>query len=124
MKRRTTWMLSILAALAVSVTPALAAKGGNGPKDPPPASAAWIGASPNPATVGSRINLSGCGYALAPVSVAVAMPDGSTRSFAVGMWSSGCLDTAYFTATEAGLYTIDVFQGSSRPLASTSVTAA
>jgi hypothetical protein len=124
MKHPTTWMLSILAVLAVSVTPALAAKGGNGPKDPPPASAAWISASPNPATVGSHINLSGCGYAFAPASVVVAMPDGSTQSFDVGMWSSGCLDTAYFTATEAGLYTIDVFQGSSSPAASTAVIAA
>jgi len=119
--------LCVIGALVATAVPALAAKGGKGGGHSgtgPPASSAWVSASPNPATVGGHVNLTGCGYSFAPVSVTVTQPNGSIVSFSIGTWSTGCLDTAYFAATQAGIYTIQVFQGTSSPVASTTVTAA
>jgi hypothetical protein len=123
MSKRIVLLAGITAALAlVVVAPGLAAKGGKAASTPSPSSA-WVSASPNPATVGSDVTLTGCGYAFAPVSVTVTQPNGSTITFWIGMWSTGCLDTAYFVPSQHGTYTIQVFQGNnSAPAASTSVT--
>ena len=104
-------------AAVLLVAPAFAGKGGNhnGTGVTP-----WVAASAT--SVGGQVNLAGCGYQFAPVTVLVTEPNGQTLSFLVGMWSTGCLDTAYFTATLAGNYTVQVYQGKdSSPSASTSV---
>ena|ERR1043166_402568 len=121
MSKRFAVLAGTTAALAlVLVAPGIAAKGGKN-STPTTVGTATVTASPNPATVGSNIMISGCGYQFAVASVRVTQPDGSALLFYVGMWSTGCLDTAYFTANQAGTYTIQVFQGSSTPSASTAV---
>jgi hypothetical protein len=105
-------LVALLLALVVAVTPALADKGGNHATS----SSATVSANPNPATAGSRVYLSGCGYTFQPVYVTVTGSDGSSQSFYVGMWSNGCLDNAYFIAGATGTYTIQVWQANSPKL--------
>ncbi len=108
-------------AASLSVAPAIAGKGGNGGKNGAGStSSATVGATPSPATVGSHVLVSGCGYAMAPAELTIVAPSGATQNLWVGMWSTGCLDTAYFTPSQAGTYTISVSQGGGS-LASTSL---
>ena len=75
------------------------------------ATSAWVSASPNPATAwGGRVNLAGCGFAMAPAEVRVIHSAGYTNTYMVAMWSTGCMDTAYFTTAEPGTYRIEVYQ--------------
>lgn len=105
-------------AAVLLVAPALAAKGGN--HGTTAASTATLSATA--ASVGGRVYVSGCGYQVAPATLAVTQPDGTTVTYGVGVWSTGCLDTAYFVASQAGTYRIAVSQGNnSAPAASTSV---
>src|SRR5262245_43180064 len=119
-----------LAGALVLVPTALAGKGGNGHgggggnAEPSPA---WVGASPTPAAVGDRVWLSGCGYQFTSVQVRITAPSGSAQSYFVGMWSTGCMDTNYFVAREAGTYHVEVWQANSKNLvlmASTSLSVA
>jgi hypothetical protein len=106
--------IAAVAAVLVSA-PALAGKGGTHGSSPS-TSNAWITATYS----GGKVNLAGCGYAVAPATVVVGLPNGSSQTYAVGVWSTGCLDTAYFVASLAGTYTVTVSQ-SSGATASTSV---
>ena len=121
MNRRFSWVL-VLACLAVAVTPAFAAKPPKPHGATTPTSNAWVSASPNPASAGGqRVYLTGCGYAFAPVTVRVAHSAGGTEQFSIGMWSTGCLDNAYFVTREAGTYTITVLDSALAPVATTSL---
>ena len=105
-------LAAAIGALVLTVVPfALAGKGGSGKPGGGGGgtSASWITASPNPASTNSRVSLTGCGYAFAPATVQISHPSG-TQVFMVSMWSTGCLDGAYFTTQEAGTYTIKVYQ--------------
>jgi hypothetical protein len=74
---------------------------------------AWVSASPNPAAAwGTRVYISGCGYPSGPAQVRVVHSAGYMQTFMVAMWSTGCLDTAYFTTSEPGTYRIEVYQTS------------
>lgn len=99
----------VAAALAFAVSPAVAGKPGGGGGGSG-GSTATVSASPNPASVGAQVNLSGCGYALVPAQVQIVEPSGSTLTSPVGVWSSGCLDTVYFVPTASGTYSINVYQ--------------
>lgn len=78
----------------------------------PPPSTADISASPNPASVGDKIELSGCGYdSDAGVKVVVKREDGSTYAeFWVGMFPTGCMDSNYFLAAEDGNFEVSTYQ--------------
>ena len=107
-------------AAVLLAAPAFAGKGGT-PGGSSAASTATLSATTTSA--GGNVYLSGCGYQVAPATIAVTQPDGTTVSYGVGVWSSGCLDTAYFVASQAGTYRIAVSQSNnSGPAASTSVT--
>jgi|tagenome__1003787_1003787.scaffolds.fasta_scaffold20345804_2 hypothetical protein len=119
-KHLVTTAIAVMAAVLL-VAPAFAGKGHAGLAS----ASASLTATPNPATVGSHVNVSGCGYQFAPATVQIVHPTGRVESFGVGMWSSGCLDTAYFVPSEPGTYTVQVLQSNGRTmdlLASTSVT--
>jgi hypothetical protein len=106
-------------AAVLLAAPALAGKGGK----PGATTASTATVSATAASVGGQVYVSGCGYQVAPATIAVTQPDGTTVSYGVGVWSSGCLDTAYFVAAQAGTYRIAVSQSNnSGPAASTSVT--
>ena len=107
-----------IAAVAVVLVaaPALAGKGGTHGSSGTTGSNAWVTATYS----GGRVNLAGCGFAVAPATVVVGLPGGGSQTYAVGVWSTGCLDTAYFVPTETGTYTVTVSQGSGAS-ASTSV---
>jgi hypothetical protein len=49
---------------------------------------------------------------MAPAQVRVIHSAGYTNTYMVAMWSTGCMDTAYFTTAEAGTYRIEVYQTS------------
>jgi hypothetical protein len=111
----------VAAAAILTVTPALAGKGGNGGHSSGATTAgATLSATPNPARVGSNVLVSGCGYDMAPAQLTIVGPSGASQTLWVGMWSTGCLDTAYFAPSQAGTYTISVAQGGGA-LATTSV---
>ena len=119
MIRRTLTGLLLVVALAIAPA-ALAGKGGNGHANGggnAGTSPAWVDASPNPAAVGDHVWLSGCGYQLKSVQFRVTAPSGSSQSYFVGMWSTGCMDTNYFVAREAGTYRVEVWQANSKNLA-------
>ena len=94
-------------------TPALAAKGGGGGGTP--TTTAWVSASPNPASPGSTVVVSGCGYLFAPAEIDVVHSAGYTQVFWATVWSSGgnCFSTSFQTA-ETGTYTIKVYQSSKK----------
>ena len=105
-----------LLASALVAGPALAAKGG---KPGSGASAATVTVSPNPAAAGGTLVLaSGCGYAFAPAQVRVVHAT-YTETYGVGVWYTGCLDTAYFATRETGTYTVEVWQGTSKKASTT-----
>jgi len=71
--------------------------------------------NPNPASVGERIYISGCGYEQEPVLIEVTDTDGDLAAkFYVGMFSTGCMDNAYFSLADAGTYTVSAYQGKGR----------
>ena len=83
---------------------------------------AWVSASPSPAAAwGTRVYLSGCGFATGPAQVHVVHSAGYTQTFMVAMWSTGCLDTAYFTTSEPGTYRIEVYHTSGTKRRATTV---
>src|SRR5262249_8320180 len=125
LKGRTTIALLIAAVTAlVAVAPGVASKGGNKGSNSAQSTGAWVSATPNPATVGGHVNLAGCGYQFEkPLSLVITKPAGTSGTYGILLWSSGCLDTASFIADQAGTYTVQVFQGGTAPVASTSVTA-
>jgi hypothetical protein len=97
--------------LALAASTALAGR----PSDGATATTAGasVSASPNPAAAwGTRVYISGCGFATGPAEVHVVHSAGYTQTFMVAMWSTGCLDTAYFTTSEPGTYRIEVYQTS------------
>jgi hypothetical protein len=104
--------------LAIALVPAaLAAKGGNGKGNGGGSSpsAAWVSASPDPASAGSQVDLKGCGYLVEPIQVRVINSNGDTQIYGAGVWNTGCF-SGYFVATEAGTYTIEVWQLASKEL--------
>lgn len=106
--------IAVVAAVLL-VAPAFAGKGGNGNGNGggPGAGSntpATVTASSNPATVGAPVYLAGCGYPVAPVVVQVVFPDGSFLTSPVGMSSSGCFGSVYFTPSQAGAYTVHVYE--------------
>jgi hypothetical protein len=106
-------------AAVLLAAPALAGKGGK----PGSSAASTATLSATTTSAGGNVYLSGCGYQVAPATIAITQPDGTTMSYGVGVWSTGCLDTAYFVASQAGTYQIAVSQSNnSGPAASTSVT--
>jgi hypothetical protein len=110
-----------IAAIAAVLLAAPAFAGTGGKSSSTAVSTATVSATA--AAVGGQVYVSGCGYQVAPATIAVTQPDGTTVSYGVGVWSSGCLDTAYFVASQAGTYRIAVSQSNnSGPAASTSVT--
>ena len=120
MNRRLLITVFTVLALVVAV-PAMAGKGGNGNgkgnggSREAAESPAWVKASL--ATGTDRIYLEGCGYEFAPVYVKVEYSAGQTVQFWVGMWNTGCMDTAYFLSLGAGTYTVEVYQENSPQLA-------
>ena len=113
----------ILAVFALAVAaPAIADKGGNpnggngngkggGGSDP-----AWVSASPNPAAPdGTHVAVTGCGYDVNyPVELHVVHSAGYTESYGVGVWNTGCMNPSTIVTAEAGTYTVEVYQRSSR----------
>jgi hypothetical protein len=104
--------IGALALALVLVPAALAAKGGNGKPAP---SAAWVTASPSPATAGGRLDLEGCGYLVEPVQIRIIHSSGLTETYGAGVYNTGCF-SGYVTAGEAGTYTVEVWQASSPKL--------
>jgi hypothetical protein len=103
-----------VAAVCLISAVSVAVAGGGGSATAAATGSAWISASPNPAAAGgARVDLTGCGYASGPVEVHVVHSAGYTQTFFVGMWSTGCMDAAYFTTSEAGTYRIEAYQRSS-----------
>jgi hypothetical protein len=108
-KSAAVFVVTMLALLALVLVPATLA-GGSGSSSS--TSAAWVTASPNPATAGgSRYDVDGCGFEVKPVQVRIVHSAGYTEIYGAGIWSPGCIDTYFYTA-EAGTYTIDVYQSS------------
>jgi hypothetical protein len=108
---------ALLAALVFVPAIAHAAKGGNGHGHGhgnivTAPSVASVTASPNPADASSRVWLDGCGYEVEPVVIHIVHSVGYTEICGAGMWYTGCF-SGYFTASEAGTYTIEVYQSSS-----------
>jgi hypothetical protein len=119
-------LIAIIGIVAVCLTSAasaaLAGGGGGGGGATATSTTAWVSASPNPAAAwGTRVNLAGCGFAFAPAEVRIVHSAGYTSTYMVGMWSMGCMDTAYFTTSEPGTYRIDVYQRSSTKRNATTV---
>lgn len=117
-------VLVVSCALLVVATPALAGKGGKKATGgtATATSTATVTATPNPASAwGARVYLSGCGFEVKPAQVRVAHSAGYTETFYVGVWSPGCLDTAYFLTREPGTYTISVYQTSGTKRKATTV---
>ena len=100
----------VCAVATLAATPALAGKpsGGSGGTT----GTASVSASPNPAAAwGAHVDLSGCGYVPSVAAkVVVNHSAGSSQTFYVSMWGTGCMDTAYFLTAEPGTYTIQVLQ--------------
>ena len=110
--RATVTLLIAAVAALVAVAPGFAGKGGSKGSNGSTSTTAWVSATPNPASVGDHVSISACGYYPYDVaSVTITRPDGTTVSGFVGMWGTGCIDTGYFTASEAGTYVIRVSQG-------------
>jgi hypothetical protein len=111
-------LFAVFASLAatLAVAPALAGKGGNkgggGGNGGGGTLNASVTATPNPATVGQVVSVSGCGFAFAPVVLSVVHPDGSVENWNVGMWATGCMDGAGFIPRSSGTYTVNIRQGS------------
>lgn len=110
-------LFAVFASIAATLTvaPALAGKGGNkggGGSGGGGTLNASVTATPNPATVGQVVSVSGCGFAFAPVVLSVVHPDGSVENWNVGMWANGCMDGAGFIPRSAGTYTVNILQGS------------
>jgi len=82
---------------------------------------ATLSVSPNPASVGDKVNFAGCGYAVMPITLKITNAAGYSQAYAVGMWSSGCMDTAYWPAAAAGTYTVSTYQKSSTATNATDV---
>jgi hypothetical protein len=102
----------IAAAFTLAAAPALAAPGGggSGAGGGTGTGGAWVSVSPNPAAAwGTQVDITGCGYGFATAEVVVTHPAGTT-SFYVPMWSTGCMDNAYFRTSEPGTYSIAVYQ--------------
>ncbi len=139
MKRRH-YLLTAFAVVALAVAaPAIADKGGNpnggngngngqgngnGGGD---SAQAWVSVSPNPAAAGgSQVWVEGCGYDVDyPVELRVVHSAGYTEAWGVGVWYTGCMNPTPLTTSEAGTYTLEVYQRSSRQAslkASTSLT--
>jgi hypothetical protein len=112
--------LAFAAAAAAGTAPAgadsaFAAKGGNGHGggNQVITTSAWVSGTPGDAKAwGGRVDINGCGFAFAPVEVRVAHPSGVSEAFMVGVWSSGCMASTYFTTQEPGLYTVEAYQAS------------
>ncbi len=106
----------LVAGLAFLPTAALADKGGkgNGKGNTATATAtvATVTASPNPAGADSSVYVGGCGYEFEPVQIHILHSAGYTEDYAAGMWAAGCFG-GYFVTSEAGTYTIQVYQSSS-----------
>jgi hypothetical protein len=103
-------LAATVVAVAAFAGPSYAAKGGH--NNTVTSFSASVSASPNPApSGGARVYLSGCGYAPSnAVMVTVTHSSGASQTFWVGMWSTGCMDNAYFLTAEPGTYTIQVWQ--------------
>ena len=104
-------LLPALAVVALSVAvPAFAGKG-NGQGGGGSATPASVSVSPNPAPAGgSRVDLTGCGYAFALAEIRIVHPTGDVEAYTDGVWSTGCLSPTYFLTREPGSYTISVYQ--------------
>jgi hypothetical protein len=117
--------VAVGAVAAAFAAPAIAGKGGNKGNGASAPTAAWVTASPGSVASGERVYLRGCGYDFSPVEVRIIHSAGYTQTYLVGMWSTGCMDGAFFTSAEAGTYLIEVYQSSSGTsshlMASTSV---
>jgi hypothetical protein len=127
MKRRN--LLSTLAVVALAVAvPAFAARGGNGHGNGGGnggGTSASVSVSPNPASAGgSQVWVTGCGYDVNhPVELRV-VHSGYTEAWGVGVWHTGCMNPTPLVTSEAGTYTIEVYQQSSphlKLMASTSL---
>jgi hypothetical protein len=117
----------ILTALALAVVaPAIAGKGGvpnggngngngngNGGGS---AESSWVSASPNPAaSLGALVEVTGCGYDVNyPVELHIVHSAGYTEAYGVGVWNTGCMNPTPVTTAEAGTYTLEVYQRSSK----------
>ena len=120
-------VLAILGALVIGVgvmltgapgnaSSALAARGGNGHGHTTQATVtAWVSATPGDvAAGGARVDVSGCGYAFVPVEIRIVhSAAGGTEAFMVGVWNTGCMAGTYFVTQEAGIYTVEAYQGAS-----------
>lgn len=72
---------------------------------------ATLNAAPNPATVGSHVNLAGEGYEPGKSIHLVFVSDtGYSQAYDAGVWSDGRLDAAYIVPPVAGDYTVTAYQ--------------
>lgn len=113
MKRPGLILFLLLAAVTFGGPSAVAAAAGKA-ADEGPVTSAWVSASPDPASAGGRVDLTGCGFEFKPAQLRITHPDGYVEIFGVGMWNTGCFST-YFHVADAGTYTIDVYQAQRNP---------
>lgn len=102
-------LAAVLVATALAAAPALAGKPGSG-------STASVSATPNPASSGTTVWLEGCGYdTRSPAEIRINHSAGYTESYAAAVWYTGCMNPSPFVTSEAGTYTIEVYQRPPKP---------
>ncbi|MGZ4339447.1 MAG: hypothetical protein ACXVQ3_05255 [Gaiellaceae bacterium] len=71
-----------------------------------------VSVNPNPASTGSNLMFSGCGYAVSSSVTVVIVSPFATSFTGASTDASGCFSTSGwgYTALMAGSYTVDVFQ--------------
>ena len=75
-----------------------------------------MSASPNPAAPdGTHVAVTGCGTtSTTSVELHVVHSAGYTESYGVGVWNTGCMNPSTIVTAEAGTYTVEVYQRSSK----------
>lgn len=102
----------LLSALVVA-SPALAGRGHRNSSTAPTTVTATV--------TGAQVSLSGCGFVVEPVQAVYMKPDGTTETWYIGIFNDNnvaCLDNNYIFVTEAGSWSVTLYQ-EGLPVAST-----
>ena len=104
---------------ALSVSPVLAAKGGNGQGGGKgkggngTTSTATVCADPSPARPESIVRVKGCGFSTDFGAEVHVEHNGITQVSGAWVWANGCIDLLYLTG-ESGIYGLSAFQASKK----------